>query len=66
MGLNMTGEMNCLTLKIASFVLILAGHDLSSYALIENRFVSGMVRIKGGSVGNMLSQAIHVRWMLFL
>jgi protein-S-isoprenylcysteine O-methyltransferase Ste14 len=33
-------------LKISSLVIILAGYVLASYALIENRFFSGMVRIQ--------------------
>jgi protein-S-isoprenylcysteine O-methyltransferase Ste14 len=32
--------------KILSLVIILAGYALGSYALIENRFFSGMVRIQ--------------------
>ena len=35
-----------LPLKIISLVVILAGYTLASYALIENRFFSGMVRIQ--------------------
>jgi protein-S-isoprenylcysteine O-methyltransferase Ste14 len=34
------------TLKIVSVIVILAGYVLASYALIENRFFSGMVRIQ--------------------
>lgn len=33
-------------LKILSLVMILAGYILGSYALIENRFFSGMVRLQ--------------------
>ncbi len=36
-----------LPLKLLSLVLILAGYALGAYALIENRFFSGMVRIQG-------------------
>ena len=32
--------------KIASLVMILAGYALGAYALLENRFFSGMVRIQ--------------------
>jgi len=35
-----------LTVKIVSLAFILAGYALGSYALIENRFFSGMVRIQ--------------------
>ncbi|NTW45239.1 MAG: isoprenylcysteine carboxylmethyltransferase family protein [Anaerolineaceae bacterium] len=35
-----------MTLKVISLCLILAGYVLSSYALIENRYFSGMVRIQ--------------------
>jgi protein-S-isoprenylcysteine O-methyltransferase Ste14 len=35
-----------LPVKIASLIVILAGYALGSYALIENRFFSGMVRIQ--------------------
>lgn len=35
-----------LPLKIISLIIILAGYTLASYALIENRFFSGMVRIQ--------------------
>jgi len=35
-----------LTVKIISLIIILAGYTLASYALIENRFFSGMVRIQ--------------------
>lgn len=34
------------TIKIISLIIILAGYTLASYALIENRFFSGMVRIQ--------------------
>jgi protein-S-isoprenylcysteine O-methyltransferase Ste14 len=34
------------TLKIVSIFVILAGYVLASYAIIENRFFSGMVRIQ--------------------
>jgi len=35
-----------LSVKILALVFILAGYALASYALIENRFFSGMVRIQ--------------------
>lgn len=35
-----------MTLKVISLCLILAGYALASYALIENRYFSGMVRIQ--------------------
>ena len=35
-----------LPVKILALVVVLAGYALSSYALIENRFFSGMVRIQ--------------------
>jgi protein-S-isoprenylcysteine O-methyltransferase Ste14 len=35
-----------LTVEIVALVLIIAGYALGSYALIENRFFSGMVRIQ--------------------
>jgi len=35
-----------LMLKILSLLILLAGYALSSYALIENRFFSGMVRLQ--------------------
>jgi protein-S-isoprenylcysteine O-methyltransferase Ste14 len=34
------------TVKIISLIIILAGYTLASYALIENRFFSGVVRIQ--------------------
>lgn len=35
-----------ITIKIISLIALLAGYALASYALIENRFFSGMVRIQ--------------------
>ena len=35
-----------LAVKIVSLLIILAGYALGSYALVENRFFSGMVRIQ--------------------
>jgi protein-S-isoprenylcysteine O-methyltransferase Ste14 len=35
-----------LPIKILSLIIILAGYTISSYALIENRFFSGVVRIQ--------------------
>lgn len=35
-----------LAVKIASLLIILAGYALSSWALVENRFFSGMVRLQ--------------------
>jgi protein-S-isoprenylcysteine O-methyltransferase Ste14 len=35
-----------LAVKIVAFVIILGGYVLSSYAMVENRFFSGMVRLQ--------------------
>jgi protein-S-isoprenylcysteine O-methyltransferase Ste14 len=35
-----------LAVKMVAFVIILGGYVLSSYAMVENRFFSGMVRLQ--------------------
>lgn len=48
--------------KILSLVIILAGYALGSYALIENRFFSGMVRIQTDRGHQVVSSGPY-RWM---
>ncbi len=51
-----------LSVKIMSIVLILAGYMLASYALIENRFFSGMVRIQTDRGHHVISGGPY-RWI---
>lgn len=51
-----------LPVKILSLVVILAGFVLGSYALIENRFFSGMVRIQTERGHRVVSSGPY-RWM---
>jgi protein-S-isoprenylcysteine O-methyltransferase Ste14 len=51
-----------LPLKILSLVIILAGYVLGSYALIENRFFSGMVRLQTDRGQQVVSSGPY-RWM---
>jgi protein-S-isoprenylcysteine O-methyltransferase Ste14 len=51
-----------LPLKILSLVIILAGYALGSYALIENRFFSGMVRLQIDRDHQVVSSGPY-RWM---
>ena len=51
-----------LGIKIASLVIILAGYGLGSYALIENRYFSGMVRIQAERGHSVVSGGPY-RWM---
>jgi len=51
-----------LPVKIVSLVIILAGYALGSYALIENRFFSGMVRIQIDRGHQVVSSGPY-RWM---
>ena len=51
-----------LSVKILSLVIILAGYALSSYALIENRFFSGMVRIQTDRGHQVVSSGPY-RWI---
>jgi protein-S-isoprenylcysteine O-methyltransferase Ste14 len=48
--------------KIVSLALILAGYALASYALIENRFFSGVVRIQSERDHQVVSSGPY-RWM---
>lgn len=48
--------------KIIALVIILAGYILGSYALIENRFFSGMVRIQSDRGHQVISSGPY-RWM---
>jgi protein-S-isoprenylcysteine O-methyltransferase Ste14 len=48
--------------KILSLVILLAGYALSSYALIENRFFSGMVRIQTDRGHQVVSSGPY-RWI---
>jgi protein-S-isoprenylcysteine O-methyltransferase Ste14 len=48
--------------KILSLVIILAGYTISSYALIENRFFSGMVRIQTERGHQVVSSGPY-RWV---
>jgi protein-S-isoprenylcysteine O-methyltransferase Ste14 len=51
-----------LPVKIVSLVFILAGYVLSSYALIENRFFSGVVRIQTDR-GHQVVTSGPYRWI---
>jgi protein-S-isoprenylcysteine O-methyltransferase Ste14 len=51
-----------LPVKIPSLAIILAGYALGSYALIENRFFSGMVRIQTDRGHQVVSSGPY-RWM---
>lgn len=51
-----------LAVKILSLVIILAGYALGSYALIENRFFSGMVRIQAERGHRVVSSGPY-RWI---
>jgi protein-S-isoprenylcysteine O-methyltransferase Ste14 len=51
-----------LPLKILALAVILAGYALGSYALIENRFFSGMVRIQAER-GHRVVTSGPYRWM---
>jgi protein-S-isoprenylcysteine O-methyltransferase Ste14 len=51
-----------LPVKILSLVIILAGYALGSYALIENRFFSGMVRIQADRSHQVVSSGPY-RWL---
>ncbi|OGO15016.1 MAG: hypothetical protein A2Y93_11540 [Chloroflexi bacterium RBG_13_68_17] len=49
-------------MRIVALVIILAGYALASYALIENRFFSGMVRIQSDRGHKVVSSGPY-RWM---
>lgn len=51
-----------LHLKILALIIILAGFSLSSYALIENRYFSGTVRIQAERGHQVVSSGPY-RWM---
>jgi protein-S-isoprenylcysteine O-methyltransferase Ste14 len=51
-----------LPVKILSLVIILVGYALGSYALIENRFFSGMVRIQTDRGHHVVSSGPY-RWL---
>jgi protein-S-isoprenylcysteine O-methyltransferase Ste14 len=51
-----------LPVKILSLVVILAGFALGSYALIENRFFSGMVRMQADRGQQVVSSGPY-RWV---
>jgi protein-S-isoprenylcysteine O-methyltransferase Ste14 len=51
-----------LWVKIVSLVLILAGYALGAYALIENRFFSGMVRLQTERGHHLVSGGPY-RWV---
>ena len=51
-----------LPLKIVALLLILAGYALGSYALIENRFFSGVVRIQTDRGHHVISSGPY-RWL---
>lgn len=51
-----------LPVKLAALAVILAGYALSAYALIENRFFSGMVRIQKDRGHRVVSSGPY-RWM---
>ena len=50
------------TVKILALVILLAGYLLASYALVENRFFSGMVRIQAERGHQVISSGPY-RWM---
>jgi protein-S-isoprenylcysteine O-methyltransferase Ste14 len=51
-----------LPVKILALAIILAGYALGSYALIENRFFSGMVRIQTDRCHHVVSSGPY-RWL---
>lgn len=51
-----------LPVKIAALVIILAGYVLGSYALIENRYFSGIVRIQADRDHHVVSTGPY-RWL---
>jgi protein-S-isoprenylcysteine O-methyltransferase Ste14 len=51
-----------MTVKILALIMILAGYALGSYALIENRFFSGMVRIQVDRGHRVVSSGPY-RWV---
>jgi protein-S-isoprenylcysteine O-methyltransferase Ste14 len=51
-----------LPVKILALAIILAGYALGSYALIENRFFSGMVRIQTDRGHHVVSSGPY-RWL---
>jgi len=51
-----------LTAKIFALLIILAGYILSSYAMIENRFFSGMVRLQTDRGHEVVSNGPY-RWI---
>jgi protein-S-isoprenylcysteine O-methyltransferase Ste14 len=48
--------------KMVALVILLAGYTLGSYALVENRFFSGMVRIQSDRGHQVVSSGPY-RWM---
>jgi protein-S-isoprenylcysteine O-methyltransferase Ste14 len=48
--------------KILALIILLAGYALGSYALIENRFFSGMVRIQADRGQQVVSSGPY-RWV---
>ncbi len=52
----------CLAVKILALLIFLAGHWLGSYALVANRFFSGMVRIQTDRGHHVVSGGPY-RWM---
>ena len=51
-----------LPVKILALIILLAGYALGSYALIENRFFSGMVRIQADRGQQVVSSGPY-RWV---
>ena len=51
-----------LPVKILALIILLAGYLLASYALVENRFFSGMVRIQAERGHQVISSGPY-RWM---
>lgn len=51
-----------LTVKIAALAVMLGGYALTSYALVENRFFSGMVRLQTDRDQKVVSSGPY-RWM---
>lgn len=51
-----------LPVEIVALAIILAGYGLASYALVENRFFSGMVRIQSERDHRVVSSGPY-RWM---
>jgi len=52
----------CVPTKVLALLIIVAGYSLGSYALYENRFFSGVVRIQADRGQKVISEGPY-RWM---